>query len=182
MDAESWKTQRTLSELASLGWGEQAASGADQPREALDYSCRIGDWWFLVPLDLRAEVSPVLHCARLPFTRAWCLGLANDRGELVPVYDLGALIETNARRGTSGYFLMLGQREARAGLWIDEIKTIRLPPESGFSPLFSMPNLPEIDLNGINLDGTLHAKVDFIALLGLLAQRASLIEIGPPSP
>ncbi len=143
------------------------------------YALRIGDWWFLVPTDLHTEVSPVLPCTRLPFTQDWCLGLANYRGDLVPVYDLGALMEEERGRGTGIYFLMLGPRDSRAGLRIDEMKTLRVPTSTDPIPLFPMRNFPpDFDCRGFRVEGTIFAEVDFVAVLEILAERASLLEAG----
>lgn len=166
--------ERTLAELAALGWSDLDSGNGTV--EGLDYSVRVGDWWLLVPPGLPAEVVPIPRCSRLPYTARWCLGLANHRGSLVPVYDLGALIESGGRLSASGYVLILGQRESRAGLRIDAIQSIRLPSEMGFGPLFPMPNLPEIELDGVRLEGTIHARLDFLSLLEILARRAVLIE------
>jgi len=139
------------------------------------YAFRIGTWWFLVPLDLQAELAPRRTCSRLPFTRAWCLGLSNYHGDLVAVYDLGALIEEARGPGTGGYFLMLGRRDARAGLCIDEIRPLRVPADTGYVPLYPMRNFPDdFECRGIRIEGTLFAEVDLAAVLVMLAERATL--------
>ena len=146
------------------------------------YAFRIGTWWFLVPLDRQAEVTPRQTCSRLPFTRTWCLGLTNHRGDLVPVYDLGAMIEEERGRGDGRYFLMLGRREARAGLCIDEIRSLRIPEEAHFVPLYPMRHFPDdFDCRGIRLEGTFFAEVDFTELLGILTERALLFGADDPS-
>ncbi|EXJ14743.1 chemotaxis protein CheW [Imhoffiella purpurea] len=157
------------------------AEELDQQPGEVRYAFRIGSWWFLVPLDLQAEVAPRQTCSRLPFTPTWCLGLSNYRGDLVPVYELGELIEERRGPGTGSYFLMLGRRDRRAGLCIDEIRSLRIPPDTGSVPLYPMRNFPDdLECRGIRIEGTLFAEVDLAEILGMLTERASLLGTSAP--
>ncbi|MBK1723891.1 chemotaxis protein CheW [Thiocystis violacea] len=179
MNKDARKTEAT----ASAALETRLALGELEPEQEdgdFAHAFRIGDWWFLTPTDLPTEVSPPLHCARLPFTATWCLGLANHRGELIPIYDIRALMAEPTRQ-LGGYFLMVGRRDARAGLRIDEIRSCRIPADATFQPLFPIPNLPELEVTGISLDGTVFARIDLDALFATLAQRASMLDGGQPS-
>lgn len=165
------------------GWvaGALAIEDPDQACDETRYAFRIGTWWFLVPTGWQTEISPRLPCSRLPFTQVWCLGLTNFRGDLVPVYDLGTLIEEERGPGSGGYFLMLGRRNARAGLCFDEIKAIRIPASAGFVPLYPMRHFPDdFECRGVQVEGTFFAEIDYSALSRILAERASLFG-GDPS-
>lgn len=151
----------------------------DPDAERIDHAFRIADRWWRIPPDLPAEVMPAAHCARLPFTRDWCLGLASFRGDLAPVYDLGAWLSTGATPTAGRYFLVLGRRPARAALRIDEIKGFAIPHDA---PVAAAPPLPGLASafagSGPLLDGIVYADIDLIALLARLAVGASLLEPG----
>lgn len=52
---------------------------------------------FLTPLEQIAEVLELpWEITRVPGTKPWLLGVANNRGTLLPIYDLASVIEANA--------------------------------------------------------------------------------------
>lgn len=160
------------------------ADPADEPSEAGDYrhAVRIGSRWLLLPADRPAEVRTALRCTRLPFTRAWCLGLASFQGDPVPVYDPAALLGEHPA-GNGGCFLVLGRREARAALRIDEIAGLRVPPDAHPRPLPPWPGLPaEMACSAVTVGDTTYLELDLDALLAALAERASLIGTDTPYP
>ncbi|MBK1716423.1 chemotaxis protein CheW [Thiocystis violacea] len=174
MDPQARETERAPLDPETLRWFAPAVATEDPGLDAgrIAHAFRIGEYWFLIPMDLPAEVSPPLFLARLPFTKPWCLGLANFRGELVPVYDLGALL---AGGGVSarGYFLVLGERDARAALRIDEITVIRLAAEASAQLQPPWPGLPEdLILRGLDVEGIRYAELDLGGLLSRLARHA----------
>ncbi|NEX19298.1 chemotaxis protein CheW [Thiorhodococcus mannitoliphagus] len=165
----------TLAHPADLRWLSRAFAEdeTEEASQAIAHAFRIGERWFLIPMDLPAEVSPAIMSARLPFTQPWCLGLVNFRGELVPVYDLGLLLKEGAG---GGLFLILGQRDARACLPIDEITVVTVPADLTPGSLDGLPNLPdELVCLGLTLEGRTYIELDLGGLLGLLAQGASLL-------
>jgi len=68
--------------------GDQPASGP-QARRAF----RLGRLTLLLQEQTVAEVMDLPACYRLPNTPAWCLGLVNLRGNLLPAFDLHGLLE-----------------------------------------------------------------------------------------
>ncbi len=170
----------TLPDTAAWPWLSAAAQASDAAETIGEFrhAFRIGPRWLLIPAGLPAEVYPPLPCARLPFTHGWCLGLASFRGDLAPVYDLDALMsERGAEIGR--YFLLLGRRDACAALCIEEITGITVAPDTHSDPLASLPRLPaDLACRGLVVDGTNFIEVDLGVLLGILAERASLIEAG----
>ena len=165
-------------------WIDPGAGPADQCPDVGDYrhAVRIGSRWLLLPADRPAEVRAALQCTRLPFTRAWCLGLASFQGDPVPVYDPAALLAEQAPGG-GGQFLVVGRRESRAALRIDEIAGLHVPPDAGTEPSSSWPGLPaELACNAVTVGETTYLELDLDALLGALAERASLVGTGTQSP
>jgi twitching motility protein PilI len=55
---------------------------------------RVKAQFFLTPLDQIAEVLELpWEITRVPGTKPWLLGVANNRGTLLPIYDMASLIE-----------------------------------------------------------------------------------------
>ncbi|WP_295388083.1 chemotaxis protein CheW [uncultured Thiodictyon sp.] len=155
------------------------APDSTQPIGDFRHAFRIGQRWLLVPAAMPAEVYPPLPCAGLPFTHPWCLGLASFRGDLAAVYDLGALVDERTP-DVGRYFLLLGRRDSCAALCIDEINGITVPPDTLTAPPPPLPGLPsELARGVLVVDRTSYVEVDLVGLLGLLAERASLLAASP---
>ena len=72
---------------------------------------------------------------RVPGARAWILGLANVRGQLLPIIDLRQFLGgglTPASRTTR--IVVANHRDIPAGLVVDEVLGFRRFPESDFGP------------------------------------------------
>lgn len=81
---------------------------------------RVGGLQLLVPADAGREVIPPPAISRIPHTAAWLRGLANVRGNLIPVLDLAAVPGINgAGASRRPYLLIAGQGQAAMGLLID---------------------------------------------------------------
>ena len=60
---------------------------------------RVRDISFLTPLEQLAEVLDLPpDVTRIPGAKPWLLGIANNRGTLLPIFDLATLIEDSAAR------------------------------------------------------------------------------------
>ena len=114
------------------------ASGARDGAAAQEWigvAFRMGGETFLVERDEAREVmgvpSPI---TRVPGARPWIMGLANVRGQLLPVIDLRAFLgagQTTVSRTTR--VLAANHREIPAGLVVDEVMGFRRFYESEFS-------------------------------------------------
>ncbi len=161
-------------------WTWSATEAADGGPDAGDYrhAVRIGARWLLLPADCPAEVRTTLQCTRLPFTRAFCLGLGSFRGDPVPVYDPNALLAPGTA-GSGGYFLVVGRRGAAAALRIDEIAGVLVPPGSHRESLVPWPDFPaELACSAVAVGSAIYLETDLDALLAALAERASLLGTG----
>jgi twitching motility protein PilI len=83
----------------------------------------------------REEVREVLawpdQMARIPGARSWVLGLANVRGQLLPVVDLKAFLGgRGVDPGRSSRVLVVNHAQVPAGLAVDEVLGFRRFPES----------------------------------------------------
>ncbi|MBZ9783951.1 chemotaxis protein CheW [Pseudomonas sp. REP124] len=83
---------------------------------------RLGDHCYVAPMS---EVSEVLHEPRftqVPGVRSWVKGVANLRGRLLPIMDLGGFLGhelSTARRQRR--VLVVEHQEVFAGLMVDEV-------------------------------------------------------------
>ncbi|OOG13084.1 chemotaxis protein CheW [Pseudomonas sp. C9] len=83
---------------------------------------RLGEDWYVAPMG---EVSEVLHEPRftqLPGVKPWVKGVANLRGRLLPIMDLGGFFghEASAVR-KQRRVLVVEHNEIFAGLLVDEV-------------------------------------------------------------
>jgi twitching motility protein PilI len=83
---------------------------------------RLGDHWYVAPMG---EVSEVLHEPRftqVPGVKSWVKGVANLRGRLLPIMDLGGFFdhESSAAR-RQRRVLVVEHQEVFAGLMVDEV-------------------------------------------------------------
>jgi chemotaxis signal transduction protein len=128
------------------------------------YGYRIGQMGFLVGDGIISEVitNPVIH--PLPRHSEYLQGVINQRGKIVPVFDLYGLFEDNARERDTQTVLVLGQGNNTAGLLIDDLPrtmqvtdepcaTLELPEVAAdyVKPLFTINHRPwsELDFQGL---------------------------------
>ncbi|NUU33836.1 chemotaxis protein CheW [Pseudomonas sp. C2B4] len=83
---------------------------------------RLGEHWYVAPMG---EVSEVLHEPRftqVPGVKPWVKGVANLRGRLLPIMDLGGFLghELSAAR-RQRRVLVVEHQEVFAGLMVDEV-------------------------------------------------------------
>lgn len=83
---------------------------------------RVGSRRFVSSIAEIEEILTMPPLARVPGTRAWLLGVANVRGNLVPVVDLRGFIEGERTvPGDASRVLVARQQGGNVGLLIDEI-------------------------------------------------------------
>lgn len=87
---------------------------------------RLRDLWLVVPGDDVREVTGRPKLTRVPGSRSWLMGVANVRGSLLPVTDLGALFgyppgpDSREQR-----VLVLNADGVPAGFLVDEVAGYR---------------------------------------------------------
>jgi twitching motility protein PilI len=81
---------------------------------------RVAGRALLSPLQQVVEVLTVpTQITRVPGTRPWVIGVANNRGTLLPVYDIeGCLMGTPARRTAQDRVLVIRQQELAFGILV----------------------------------------------------------------
>lgn len=115
----------------------QAGQGgeAHATNEWVGISFRLGGEQFLVARDETREVLGVPNfLTRVPGGSAWIRGLANVRGQLLPVVDLRAFLGGGvASIGRNARILVANHREIPAGLLVDEVLGFRRFNDSEFN-------------------------------------------------
>ena len=114
-----------------------AATGA---REAgagkawIGVAFRMGGETFLVARDEAREIMGVpAPLTRVPGSREWIRGLANVRGQLLPVIDLKQYLGSGAAQpGRNTRVIVVNHREIPAGLIVDEVLGFRRFNEQDF--------------------------------------------------
>ncbi len=108
--------RRTRASLAA----KDAEGGVSQ--EWVGIAFRIGDQRFLASRDDVREVLMPPPITRVPGARGWLAGIANVRGQLLPVIDLGAFLDTGAvPMGRATRVLVVNHKVVPAGLLVDEV-------------------------------------------------------------
>jgi twitching motility protein PilI len=112
----------------------QTESGASGP-EWVGIAFRMGGEAFLLAREETREVLGYpASVTRIPGARNWVRGLANVRGQLLPIIDLRAFLgsgNTSVTRATR--VLAANHREIPAGLVVDEVMGFRRFYESEFA-------------------------------------------------
>ncbi|MDM8547192.1 chemotaxis protein CheW [Candidatus Venteria ishoeyi] len=100
---------------------------------------KIGDIGLLIAENTVSELVEMGSICSLPNTAEWLTGLVNLRGNLIPVFELGVLLNLDLVQGKKRMLLVLGQGEAAAALPISE-----LPSQQRFHESDKMENLPAL--------------------------------------
>lgn len=83
---------------------------------------RLGELYLLVGLKEVAEILHLPPMTNVPGSKAWLMGIANVRGNLVAVVDLrGFLIGQRTKLSDSSRVLVIRQEGGNVGLLIDEV-------------------------------------------------------------
>jgi twitching motility protein PilI len=82
-----------------------------------------GDWKFLAPMDEVDEIlDHVPHITRVPGVKSWVRGVANVRGNLLPIIDLQAFLGVSPLViGRRSRVLVLRGQDMNAGLLVANV-------------------------------------------------------------
>jgi len=117
-----------LQEIEQRSRAAHASHGAGSlPAEWVGVGFRIGEEQFVANRDQVREVLMMPDAVtRVPGAKRWLLGIANLRGQLLPLIDLKLLLgsgRTSLRRTTR--VISVNHREVPAGLVVDEVLGFR---------------------------------------------------------
>lgn len=94
---------------------------AVKPREQRWRGLRVGNLGLLVAHDSGGELLEEARIFPLPRTPAWCRGLINLRGQLIPVFDLHERLRLTHLRATRQWCLVLGRGADALAVMIDSL-------------------------------------------------------------
>lgn len=99
----------------------------------------IGSMGFLLPSETISEIAENLAYCQLPNTNTVLHGMANLRGNIIPIFDMHAQLNIELKAGSNRKVLVIGEGDKAAAILIDELP-IRLviSPEdkyTGIPPL-----------------------------------------------
>jgi twitching motility protein PilI len=126
-----------LVELERRGRAVSASTAADtnQSGEWVGVALRMAGELYLVAREEAREVLSVpTPLTRVPGAKSWILGLANVRGQLLPVIDLRAFLGSGATPPSrTTRVIVVNHREIPAGLLIDEVLGFRRFTDAEFT-------------------------------------------------
>lgn len=87
---------------------------------------RLGDAPLVVPMEQVKEILTSASISRIPGAKDWVRGVANVRGNLLPILDLkGFVFGKVAKMKRSNRILVMHYRDISAGLVVDEVLGMR---------------------------------------------------------
>lgn len=100
----------------------------------------LGNVGILIPENTLSEVMRSFRVFPVPNTKEWMQGLANLRGNLIPVYDMALLLGLSDKPMEHNNLLVLEKGPKSVGLLIDNLPKSR--DISQWHPLMHTPRLP----------------------------------------
>jgi twitching motility protein PilI len=126
-----------LLEMERRGRAAAAEQGRDVGvgREWVGVALRMSGEIFLVAREETREVMGMPSAiTRVPGARSWVKGLANVRGQLLPILDLRQYLGSGVTQsGRNTRVLVVNHREVPAGLMVDEVLGFRRFADKEFS-------------------------------------------------
>ncbi len=126
-----------LAELERRGRAVSAQASQDSAggREWVGIAVRMAGELFLVAREETREVlSMPASLTRVPGAKSWIRGLANVRGQLLPIIDLRQFLGSGVTpQSRNTRVIVVNHREIPAGLVVDEVLGFRRFAESEFS-------------------------------------------------
>jgi twitching motility protein PilI len=117
---------------------------------------RLRDHWCVAPRDDVREVIIPPRLSRVPGTKPWLMGVANVRGNLLPVTDLGELVGApHVVSDRANRVLVFNSDRIPAGFLVDEVAGYRqfVPTDQRHELVSDVPNLAPYLLGGFAREG-----------------------------
>ena len=104
---------------------------------------QLDDKGWVVPLEQVKEILTKVSISRIPGAKSWVLGVANVRGNLLPILDLkGFLLGQKTQRSRQTRVLVMQHKGVTAGLLVEDVMGMRHFLEEEFSNDTSDLNVP----------------------------------------
>jgi len=128
---------------------------------------RIGNQELAAPLNEISEILAYPQVSRVPGAKSWVKGIANFRGNLLPIMDLRILLDGSpVTRDRRNRVLVIHHKEILAGLLVDEVIGLRnfLQEESSLPPPDIDPALSAYLQGGFERNGLFTPVLGFFIL------------------
>lgn len=132
----------------------EAGGGGAEVWQGLAF--RQGERWMVTPKDDVREVIPPPRLTRVPNARPWLAGVANVRGSLLTLVDLGILFGgEGSASGRTARVLVLNSDRMPAGFLVDEVAGYRqfMASEQAQAPAAANDAISPFVLGGFLRDG-----------------------------
>mgnify|MGYP001036912738 FL=1 len=86
---------------------------------------RLGAWRLVAPMDQVNEILTMPRLSPVPNTKPWVKGIANVRGTLLPIMDLGGFLGRASTMTRLSRVVVVRHGELTAGLLVDEVLGMR---------------------------------------------------------
>jgi len=104
---------------------------------------------FVSPMEQITEILHEPHCTKIPRVKSWVRGVANVRGKLLPIVNLGELLRLNSiTNHHESRVLIVEHENIFAGLIVDAMLGMQTLNIASFSP--TVPSLPEVILDFVD--------------------------------
>jgi len=143
---EGWSDLHPFDQLKEIERRSLGAEALDSRGDAsvavfTGLAFRLGSARLVAPMNEVDEVLRVPRCTRVPGAQSWVRGVANLRGTIVSVIDLGSFLgEPSVKEGPNARIIVVNNGGAPSGLLVNELVGMRhfyedqaesQPPESG---------------------------------------------------
>jgi twitching motility protein PilI len=113
-----------LQELANRSWrfAQRLPNQADTTPQWSGIGFSLLGFQFVAPMAKVAEILEVPNFTHLPNVKSWVKGVANIRGRLLPILDMGEFLGGHlASHKKSQRILVLDTDTLYSGLWVDGV-------------------------------------------------------------
>ena len=131
------------------------------------YFFQCGDFNFILPQTQSAEIIRTPDIYDIPTTPIWFRGMINLRGNLIPVFDLHALLN-RCEPGKSDWLIVFGSDASMASLCINGLPvSIDIDEETASGSADVHNELSPYILNTYRVDGKLYMEPDYNLLFSV---------------
>jgi twitching motility protein PilI len=155
------------------------SENAERSHAQARYGYHVGEVGLLVGQNAVCEIITLPVVARIPTTPAWFLGVANLRGGLVPIFDLGSLLAVTPNpREPARFGVIFDRGDQAVGILVSEHpKTLeRLESFSQLPPLPAA--LRDFVSNAFRTGPSIWLEFDHRRFFESIAKRMSVLSEG----
>lgn len=126
-----------LLRLTDRGLKRQKGDHISNLTKWLGVAFTLGDYQLVAPLGDVAEVLAVPDITPVPLSKAWMSGIANVRGRLLPITNLGNFLglSTSTTVTQSQKLLVIDQQNIFSGLVVDDVQGIQTLNQRFYEPI-----------------------------------------------